>query len=50
MEFDLMAGALIDRYQGVASRVITYLASEDIHKHPENLGEWGENAKAVRAA
>lgn len=48
--WDDMADALIDRYQGVASRVITYLASEDIHKHPENLGKWGEIAKAVRAA
>jgi len=48
--WDDMADALIDRYQGVASRVITYLASKDIHKHPENLGKWGEIAKAVRMA
>ncbi len=48
--WDDMADALLDRYQGVASRVVTYLANEDIHRHPENLGKWGEIAKAVVAA
>jgi hypothetical protein len=47
-KWDDMADALIDRYRGVASRVVTYLASEDIHRHPENLNKWGEIAKAVR--
>jgi len=46
--WDDMADTLIDRYQGIASRVVTYLASEDIHRHPENLNKWGEIAKAVR--
>jgi len=27
---------------------VTYLASEDIHRHPENLSKWGEIARAVR--
>ena len=49
-KWDDMADALIERYQGTAARVITYLASEDIHKHPENIGKWGEIAKAVKAA
>jgi probable F420-dependent oxidoreductase len=48
--WDDMADALINRYQGVASRVVTYLASEDIHKNPDNLGKWGEIATAVRAS
>ena len=47
-KWDDMADALIDRYQGVASRVVTYLASEDIQRHPENLAKWGEIAKAVK--
>lgn len=45
--WDDMADALLERYQGTASRIITYLASEDIHKHPENLGKWGEIARAI---
>ncbi len=49
-KWDDMVDALINRYQGVAGRVVTYLASEDIHRHPENLSKWGEIAKAVRQA
>ncbi len=48
--WDDLADALIQRYQGVASRVVTYLTSEDIAKHPNNLARWGEIATAVRAA
>ena len=47
--WDDMADALLDRYRGVASRVVTYLASEDIHRNPDNLARWGEIARAVRA-
>ncbi len=46
-KWDDMADALIARYAGVASRVVTYLAAEDIGRHPENLAKWGEIAKAV---
>ena len=49
-KWDDMADALVNRYQGVASRVVTYLASEDMHRHPENLPKWGEIATAVRQA
>ena len=48
--WDDMADALLGRYRGVASRVVMYLANEDIHRHPENLPRWGEIAKAVAAA
>jgi len=48
--WDDMADALIDRYQGVASRVVTYLAAEDIHRNPGNLGKWGEISRALRTA
>ena len=45
--WDDMADALNDRYGGVASRVVTYLASEDIYKNPANLSRWGEISKAL---
>ena len=48
-KWDDMAGALKARYDGVASRVVTYLAAEDIHRHPKNVARWGEIARAVRA-
>jgi probable F420-dependent oxidoreductase len=48
--WDDMADALIGRYRGVASRVVSYLANEDILRHPGNLGRWGEIARAVAAA
>lgn len=48
--WDDLADALIDRYRGVASRVVTYLTSEDIRRRPANLPKWGEIARAVRAA
>ena len=44
-----MADALKNRYEGVATRVVTYLAAEDIKHHPENIMKWGEIARAVRA-
>lgn len=48
--WDDMADALIARYRGVASRVVSYLANEDIQRNPANLGKWGEIARAVAAA
>lgn len=48
--WDDLADALIDRYQGVASRIVSYLASEDIQRNPEHLERWGEVARAVTAA
>ncbi|HIG41415.1 MAG: TIGR03617 family F420-dependent LLM class oxidoreductase [bacterium] len=46
-KWDDMADALSTRYAGVASRVVTYLASEDIRRKPDNLSKWGEIARAV---
>ena len=48
-KWDDMADALKARYEGVASRVVTYLAAEDIGRNPANLAKWGEIAKAVSA-
>lgn len=45
--WDDMADALIARYQGVAARVVMYLANEDIQRNPANLTKWGEIARAV---
>ncbi len=47
--WDDMAEALKDRYESVASRVVTYLAGEDIARNPGNLDKWGAVARAVRA-
>jgi len=47
--WDDMADALIARYRGVASRVVMYLANEDIQRDPGNLPKWGEIARAVSA-
>lgn len=48
--WDDLADALIERYRGHASRLVMYLAQEDIGRRPDNLGRWGEIARAVRAA
>ncbi len=48
-KWDDMADALKKRYDGVASRVVTYLAAEDIKHHPSNVDKWGEIARAVCA-
>jgi probable F420-dependent oxidoreductase len=48
--WDEMADALIERYRGVAARLVMYLASESIAQDPKALGKWGEIAKAVTGA
>ncbi len=45
--WDDMADALKARYEGVAGRVVMYLAAEDIARNPGNLPRWGEVARAV---
>ena len=48
--WDEIADRLIDRYDGRAERIISYLTVEDIARHPDHLGRWGEIARAVRDA
>lgn len=48
--WDDMADTLLRRYDGVAARLVMYLAREDIQRHPDHLPKWGEIARAVRAA
>ncbi len=45
--WDDLADALLARYDGVASRVVMYLAEQSIRSDPGALGRWGEVARAV---
>ena len=47
--WDEIADQIIDRYGGVAARIISYLADEDIRRRPDNLNRWGDIAVAVRS-
>lgn len=46
-EWDDMADALTARYDGVASRLVMYLAEASIASDPASLGRWGEIARTV---
>ncbi len=48
--WDEMADALVQRYRGVAARLVMYLAEESIEADPTVTGRWGEVARAVVAA
>ena len=48
--WDEMADALVVRYDGIAARVVMYLAAEMIAQNPSALGRWGEVARAVTRA
>jgi len=47
--WDELADRLLERYRGVAARVVMYLAVDGIRKDPSLAGRWGEIARAVRA-
>jgi probable F420-dependent oxidoreductase len=48
--WDEIADRLVERYGGRAERVISYLTVEDITRHPDHVGKWGEVARAVVAS
>ena len=48
--WDEIADRLIDRYQGLAERVISYLTVDDVAANPDNVTKWHEVATAVTAA
>ncbi|MET0326913.1 MAG: TIGR03617 family F420-dependent LLM class oxidoreductase [Ilumatobacteraceae bacterium] len=48
--WDEIADRLIERYHGCAERVVSYLTVDDVSRHPDHLGRWGEIARAVRDA
>jgi probable F420-dependent oxidoreductase len=45
--WDEMADALLARYDGIASRLVMYLAEPSIQRDPSALAKWGEIARAV---
>jgi hypothetical protein len=47
--WDDLADALVERYEGIASRLVMYLAEASIAADPGVLGRWGEIARAVTA-
>jgi probable F420-dependent oxidoreductase len=47
--WDEIADRIVERYLGVAERVISYLTVEDITRYPDRLARWGEIARAVRS-
>jgi probable F420-dependent oxidoreductase len=46
--WDEVADRVVERYAGVAERIISYLTVEDIACNPDHLDRWGEIARAVR--
>jgi alkanesulfonate monooxygenase SsuD/methylene tetrahydromethanopterin reductase-like flavin-dependent oxidoreductase (luciferase family) len=47
--WDQMASTLLDRYRGVASRLVMYLGEDSLAADPANAGRWAEIARAVTA-
>jgi hypothetical protein len=48
--WDELAGRLIERYRGIATRVVSYLAEPSIEADPRNLARWGKVAQEIAAA
>ncbi len=47
--WDDMADALLERYEGTASRTVMYLGEHQMRSDATALGKWGEIATAVRS-
>jgi probable F420-dependent oxidoreductase len=47
--WDDLADRLVERYEGTASRVVTYLGEREMRTDDAALARWGEVARAVRA-
>jgi probable F420-dependent oxidoreductase len=45
--WDDLADKLIERYEGIAERLIIYTAGMDYARDPSSIGPWGEVARAV---
>ena len=48
--WDAMADALLDRYRGLATRLVMYMGEDSIEAAPQNLDRWSEIARAVTTA
>ena len=46
--WDELADRLVERYDGIATRLIMYTAVEAIRTDPSTLGAWGEVAASRR--
>ncbi len=46
--WDEIADRIVERYLGVAERVISYLTVEDITRYPDRLARWGEIARGAQ--
>ena len=46
--WDELAGRLLDRYEGTAARIVSYLTEESVRRDPTAFDRWGEVARAVR--
>src|SRR3546814_20893655 len=49
-EWAQVADNLIERYQGTATRIVSYFAGMAWARDEHALGAWGELARAIRAA
>jgi alkanesulfonate monooxygenase SsuD/methylene tetrahydromethanopterin reductase-like flavin-dependent oxidoreductase (luciferase family) len=47
--WDTIADAIVARYGGVATRVVSYFTGSDVVRHPEHFERWGALAERVRA-
>ena len=47
--WDDMADRLLERYNGMAERVVMYLGEQQMRNDPDVLAKWGDVAAAVRA-
>ncbi len=48
--WDELADKLIERYRGIAARLIMYFAQPQMERSPETKGRWGEVARTVATA
>ena len=48
--WDEIADRIIDRYEGLAARVISYLTVDDLAANPENVSKWRDIAASVTEA
>jgi hypothetical protein len=48
--WDELADRLVDRYGGLATRLVMYTGEWSLRADPKHAGRWGEIVRAVRAA
>ena len=48
--WDELADRIVERYRGMAARVVLYDVGTDYRRDPKSISRWGEFARAVIAA